>query len=125
MKLNSDTTTSLKITYRISCQGLVSFYKTLKTLLFCTYLSVLKDYNWFYFKFGRRRGLVVDTWLRDQEVPGSSPGSARSTLSLWERLFTCICSSHSCVKRVPDSFVTLPTELTKVQWLEWLVGDPL
>ena len=47
-----------------------------------------------------RRGLVVDTWLWDQEVPGSSPGCARSTLSPWERLFTCIGSPHSCVKRV-------------------------
>ena len=37
-----------------------------------------------------RCGLVVDTWLRDHEVPGSSPGYARSTLSPWERLFTCI-----------------------------------
>ena len=37
-----------------------------------------------------RRGLVVDTWLRDQKVPGSSPGCARSTLSPWKRLFTCI-----------------------------------
>ena len=48
-----------------------------------------------------RRGLVGDTWLWDQEVPGSSPGCARSTLSPWERLFTCIPSPHSCVKRVP------------------------
>ena len=47
-------------------------------------------------------GIVVDTWLRDQKVPGSSPGCARSTLSPWERLFTCISSSHLCVKRVPD-----------------------
>ena len=45
-----------------------------------------------------RRGLLVDTWLRDQKVPGSSPGCARLTLSPWERLFTCISSSHSCVK---------------------------
>ena len=37
-----------------------------------------------------RCGLVVDTWLRDQKVPGSSPGYARPTLSPWERLFTCI-----------------------------------
>ena len=49
-----------------------------------------------------RCGLVVDTWPRDQEAPGSSPGCARSTLSPWERLFTCISSPHSCVKRVPD-----------------------
>ena len=49
-----------------------------------------------------RCSLVVDTWLPDQEVPGSSPGCARSTLSLWERLFTCISSPHSCVKQVPD-----------------------
>ena len=27
-----------------------------------------------------RCGLVVDTWLGDQEVSGSSPGCARSTL---------------------------------------------
>ena len=33
-------------------------------------------------------GLVVDPWLWDQEVLGSSPGYARSTLSPWERLFT-------------------------------------
>ena len=46
--------------------------------------------------------LVVDTWLRDQEVPGSSPGCVRSTLSPWERFFTCISSPHSCKKRVPD-----------------------
>ena len=31
-----------------------------------------------------RCGLVVDTWPRDHEVPGSSPGCARSTLSPWE-----------------------------------------
>ena len=49
-----------------------------------------------------RWGLVVDTWLQDQEVSGSSPGCARSTLSPWQRLFTCIYSPHSCVKRVPD-----------------------
>ena len=49
-----------------------------------------------------RCGLVVDTWPRDQEVPGSSPGCASSTLSPWERLFTCISSPQSCVKRVPD-----------------------
>ena len=49
-----------------------------------------------------RCGLVVDTRPRDQEVPGSSPGCARWTLSPWERLFTCISSPHSCVKRVPD-----------------------
>ena len=42
--------------------------------------------------------LVVDTWLWHQEVPGSSPGCARSTLSPWERPFTCIFSPHSCVK---------------------------
>ena len=28
-----------------------------------------------------RCGLVMDTWLQDQEVPGSSPGCARSMLS--------------------------------------------
>ena len=49
-----------------------------------------------------RRGLVVDTWPMDPEIWGSSPGCARSTLSLWERLFICITSPHSCVKRVPD-----------------------
>ena len=49
-----------------------------------------------------RCGLVVDTWLWDQKVSGSSPGCARSTLSLRERLFICISSPHSCVKRVPD-----------------------
>ena len=47
-------------------------------------------------------GLAVDIWLRDQEVLGSSPGCARSTLSPWKRLLTCISSPHSCVKRVPD-----------------------
>ena len=51
---------------------------------------------------GWRCGLVVDTWLRDQKVPGSSLGYARPMLSPWERLFTCISSPHSCVKRVPD-----------------------
>ena len=49
-----------------------------------------------------RCGIVVDTWLRDKKVPGSSPGCATSTLSPWERLFTCISSPHSCVKRVLD-----------------------
>ena len=49
-----------------------------------------------------RCGLVVDTWPPDQEVPGSSPGCARSTYSSWENLFTCVSSPHSCVKRVPD-----------------------
>ena len=73
----------------------------------------------------------VDTWLRDQKVPSSSPGYARSTLRPWERLFTCISSPHSCVKRVPDyiicndsSSVMLLRELRKVRWLEWPVGDP-
>ena len=47
-------------------------------------------------------GLVVDTWLQDRKVPGSSPGCARSTLSPLERLFTCISSHHSCAKRVPN-----------------------
>ena len=42
-----------------------------------------------------RCGLVVDTWFRDQKVPGSSPGCARWTLSSWKRLFTCISSPHS------------------------------
>ena len=45
---------------------------------------------------------MVDAWLRDQKVPGSSSGCARSTLSPRERLFTCISLPHSCVKRVPD-----------------------
>ena len=45
-----------------------------------------------------RRCLVVDTWLWDQEVSGSSPGYTRLTMSPWERLFTCISSPHSCVK---------------------------
>ena len=49
-----------------------------------------------------RLGLVVGTWLQDQEVLGSSPGCTRSTLSPWERLLTFISSPHSCVKRVPD-----------------------
>ena len=48
-----------------------------------------------------RRGLVIDTWLWDQEVPGSSTGCATLKLSSWERLFTCLSSPHSCVKRVP------------------------
>ena len=86
-----------------------------------------------------RRGLVVDTWLWDQEVPGSSFGCARSTLSHSERLFTCISSPHSCVKRAPDyrqyprvsvicndsSSVMLRRELRKVQLLEWPAGDPM
>ena len=45
-----------------------------------------------------RCGLVVDSWLQAQEVPGC----ARSKLSPWERLFTGMSSPHSCVKRVPD-----------------------
>ena len=52
--------------------------------------------------YNRCYGLVVDTWLPDQKVPGLSPGYARSTLCPWERLFTCISSPHSCVKHVPD-----------------------
>ena len=40
--------------------------------------------------------------LGGQEVPGSSPGYARSKLSPWKRLFTCIFSPYSCVKRVLD-----------------------
>ena len=74
--------------------------------------------------------IAAYTWPRDQEVSGSSPGCARSTLSLWERLFTC--------KRLPDwrqcsrvrficndsSSATLPMELRKLQWLQWRVGDP-
>ena len=35
---------------------------------------------------------MVDTWLWDQGVPGSSPGCVRSTGKSWERLFTCISS---------------------------------
>ena len=38
----------------------------------------------------RSHGLVVDNWLLDQEVPGSSPGCTWSMLSPWERLFTYI-----------------------------------
>ena len=49
-----------------------------------------------------RHSLVVDTWLSDQDVPGLSPGCARSGFSPWERLCTCISSPHSCLKRVPD-----------------------
>ena len=49
-----------------------------------------------------RRGLVVDIWIRDQEVLSSSRGCARLTLSPWERLFTCLSSPHTCVKRVFD-----------------------
>ena len=78
-----------------------------------------------------RRGQVVDTWL--PEVSGSSPGCAMSTLSPWERLFTCISSPLSRVKRVPGyrqyarvtRYAMLPRELRKVQWLEWPVGDPM
>ena len=33
---------------------------------------------------------AVDTWHRDQEVPGSSPGFAGSTLSRRERPFASI-----------------------------------
>ena len=35
-----------------------------------------------------RRGLVVETWLQDQEVLCSTPSCARSTLSPWKKLFT-------------------------------------
>ena len=62
-----------------------------------------------------RCGLVVETWLRDEEVPGSSPGCARSILSPWERLFTCISSPHSCVKRVPCYRQLLCTALQGVE----------
>ena len=41
-----------------------------------------------------RYGLVVDTWLRDQEISGSSSDCARWTLSPWETLFTCISQPH-------------------------------
>ena len=57
--------------------------------------SVHGQYMW-------HRGLVVGTWLWDQEVVGSSPGCARLTLRPWERYFTCFSSPHSCVKRVLD-----------------------
>ena len=81
---------------------------------------------------------MVDTWLWDQEVPGSSHSCARSMLSPWERFFTRISSPHSCVKheyptigsmlecRVicnDSSSVMLPRKLRKAQWLEWPVGD--
>ena len=52
--------------------------------------------------------LLIVSWSsgrhlpQDQEVPGSSPGCARLMLNPWKRLFTCISSLHSCVKRVPD-----------------------
>ena len=79
-----------------------------------------------------RRGLVIDTWFRDQKVQGSSPGCARLTLSLEERLFTYIFSPHSFVKRVFDyaqyarlkrhlydiSYVILHRGLRKIQWLK-------
>ena len=55
--------------------------------------------QWF---FGWHCGLVVDTWLRDRKILGSSPGCARLTLSPWERLFPCNSSPHLCVKRVHD-----------------------
>ena len=86
-----------------------------------------------------RCGLVVDTWLRDQKIPGLSPGCARLTLGPWESLFTCISSPHSCVKRVPDcrqfsrvtchlndsSSVMLPRKLRKARWLKWPDGDTM
>ena len=50
-----------------------------------------------------RCGLVVDTWPRDQEVPGSSPSCARSTLSpcgwyvyLRWVVRACISYCHGC-----------------------------
>ena len=35
-------------------------------------------------------GHVVDTWLRDQEVPGTSPDCVESTLSPRGRLLKCV-----------------------------------
>ena len=74
-----------------------------------------------------------------QEIPGSSPGCVRLTLSPWERLFTYISPPHSCVKRVQtigsmlefrvicndSSSVMLPKELREVKWLERPVRDPM
>ena len=47
-------------------------------------------------------GLVVEIWLWDQKLPSSSPGFTRSTLSPWERLFTCISLPTLGVKWVPS-----------------------
>ena len=49
-----------------------------------------------YFRFRWRCGLVVESWFQNETVLGSSPGCDRSTLSPWERFFTCISSPHSC-----------------------------
>ena len=62
-----------------------------------------------------RCGIVVNTWLQDQEVPGSSPGCAMSTLSPWKRLSSCISSLHSCVKQVPD-YRQYVRETRYLQW---------
>ena len=54
----------------------------------------------FYSSVVWRCGLVVDTWLRDQKLSGSSPGYARSTLSLGKALYMHFLTP--CLKRVPD-----------------------
>ena len=52
--------------------------------------------------------LIVASWFSGRHLAsesgghGSSPGCSRSTLSHWERLYTCIYSPHLCVKQVPD-----------------------
>ena len=53
-------------------------------------------------KFVWHCSLVVDTWLWYQKVPGLSLCYARSTFSPRKRLFTCVSSPHSCVRRVPN-----------------------
>ena len=61
--------------------------------IICMMMLLMQDnHNTSYCIFWRQ-GLVVDTWLWDQEVPGSSPGCARST---------CISSPHLRVKWVTD-----------------------
>ena len=63
-------------------------------------LEILGSHRW-HLKW--RRGLVVDTRLRDQKIPSLSPCFNRSTFSLWERLFTCISSPHSGEEWVPGN----------------------
>ena len=45
---------------------------------------------------------LLESGRSESGGPSLSPGCARSALSSWERLLTCISSPHSCVKRVPN-----------------------
>ena len=65
---------------------MLKFSGSVYSFYLCTFCKS-NSYVW-------RRGLVVDPWLWEKEVWGSSPGCARSMLSPWERLFTCISSPH-------------------------------